>query len=296
MATLDAAIKKLLESSAEAPKVEETVNEDVTTEKEVKEEVSTEVTSEETVNDETEVVEEETKKEDVKSSVSEQVSALLAVEGLSEEFKTQAIAIFEAAVADRVLVVKEELEKEFETKLEEAKVALTESVDGYMAEAIQTWGEENKLPIVNSYKADLLESLVDGLRSTLVEHSVEIPEESVQALDVALEEVEKLEEALAEKETATQKLVEELNTMKKEQIIESYSQKMTPVEFDRFTALIESIQYTSEDQYSKQLEVVRENFGKTASKKTETKVLEESVIDTKDVDPRIAQYAQTFKQ
>lgn len=290
MATLDAAIKKLLESSAEdKTKVQETVSEEV---KETKEENTSEVIEDKT-NDEI-VENKEEVKEETKASVSEQVSALLAVEGLSEEFKTQAIAIFEAAVADRVLVVKEELEKEFEVKLEEAKTALKESVDGYMTEAIQVWGEENKLPIVNSYKADLLESLVDGLRTTLVEHSVEIPEESVQALDVALEEVEKLEEALQEKEEATQKLVEELNAMKKKQIIESFSQKMTPVEFDRFSTLIESIQYTSEDQYSKQLEIVRENFGKTAAKKPESKVLEEST-GSKEIDPRMAQYVQTFK-
>ena len=77
---------------------------------------------------------EETETEDeMIVDVKEDVAALVNGEDLSEEFKTKAATIFEAAIVTRVKAEVAKLEEEFEAKLEEAnaknKEGLVEKVD-----------------------------------------------------------------------------------------------------------------------------------------------------------------------
>lgn len=232
---------------------------------------------------ETEVVAEK------KETVSEQVSTLLATEGLSEDFRTQAVAIFEAAVSDRVSQIQEEMEKEYEQKLNEAKEELSKNIDGYLSESVLTWANENKVPLVHSFKADLAESFIDGLRQLFVEHNVVVPEESEDALNIALEENEKLEAKLEEQTTILSTLQEEINTMKKASILESFKSEMTQTQADRFATLVESIEFSNVEQYKKQLQVVKENFVLNTHAKAEEKT--QINEETKVVDSVVNQYA-----
>ena len=98
--TLEERIKQMLAESTQQAEATPEV---------VAEEVVEEVVAEEVVAEEAKPAKKErTIKED--SQVSSQVAALLEAEGLSEEFKLQAVTIFEAAVTDRVLQIQEELE------------------------------------------------------------------------------------------------------------------------------------------------------------------------------------------
>ena len=61
---------------------------------------------------------------------------------------------------------------------------------------------------------------------------------------------------------------------------------MTQTEFDRFTQLTESVKFTNEAQYTKQLNIVMENFGSTKVVKEEVVQIIEAVstpIDRKSV-------------
>lgn len=275
--TLEERIKQMLEESTKqsTPEViaEEVAPEEVVVEETIAEEVADEVVAEETKPAK------KAKPVQEDSGVSSQVAALLEAEGLSEEFKMQAVTIFEAAVTDRVLQITEELEAQYEEKLDEAKAELETNIDGFLNEAVQEWADNNKVAIESNFKTRLAESFMDGLQSLLAEHNIDLPDESEDALEIALDEVNKLEEQVSSTDTVIAELQEQVNTLKAEKILESFSEKMTSTEFDRFVQLTESVKFKDETQYEKQLSIVLENFGKVAAKKVEQveQIAEQSV-------------------
>ena len=236
---------------------------------------------------------------EAKKSVSSQVSALLEAEGLSEDFKLQAVTIFEAAVTDRVLQIEEELKQEFETQIAEAKAELNKDIDGFLSEAILQWKQENEVAIKTNFNTQVAESFMDGMRALIAEHNIEVPEGKEDALEVALSEVEKLNEAATAKDAEFAELQEQVNTLKAAQILESFKAKMTQTEFDRFTQLTESVQFTDAEQYEKQLSIVLENFGakkvveavKTVAQEVITEQVQSAVQVITESDSNVAKYA-----
>jgi hypothetical protein len=238
---------------------------------------------------------------EAKSSVSSQVSALLEAEGLSDEFKTQAVTIFEAAVADRVLSIQEEMQKEFDAQLAEAKEQLDNDIDEFLSEAVAQWQKDNEVAIKTNFNTQVTESFMDGLRSLIAEHNIEVPEGKEDALATALSEVESLKESFKEQEAAQAALQEQIKQFESKALLESFRSKMTVVEYDRFVQLTESIKFETAEQYEKQLTIVLENFG-SAAKKVAKPVVEEvtevavekTVVESK-VDPRMAMYVSALK-
>lgn len=159
-----------------------------------------EVVSEETIEEETEIVSEEeikptkgeeepnnkknnvdknpqgekkaTVKEDITVDVSEDVAALTNGEELSEEFKTKAATIFEAAVVTRVKAEVAKLEEQFELQLneqvEEIKEGLIEKVDGYLDYVVEQWMEQNELALESGIKAEIVENFITRLKDVFV--------------------------------------------------------------------------------------------------------------------------------
>jgi sulfur transfer complex TusBCD TusB component (DsrH family) len=203
--------------------------------------------------------------EEKRSAVSDQVSALLEAEGLSEEFKLQAVTIFEAAVSDRVMQIEEELKQEYQEALDEATAEMEKNIDGFMSEAIQQWMIDNKLAVETNFKHKLQESFIDGLTALLAEHNIELPAESENALDVALDQITSLEESIESASAREAELMEQIADMKATSILESFRSKMPATTFDRFVQLTENINYTDETQYARQLDIVYENFGKVTA-------------------------------
>lgn len=219
------------------------------------------------------------------SVVPPQVAALMEAEGLSEEFKLQAVTIFEAAVADRAMQIEESLKEKFDAELVEAKAVLENDIDGFLNETAQKWAADNSVAIKHNFKTRLAESFMDGLQALLAEHNVDLPEVSENALEIALEQVNALEETVSAHGKEVAALQEEINKMKAEKIMESFRGRMAGTEFDRFEQLSAGIAYVSEEQYSKQLNIVMENFGKVApvvESKQEVEKVEVAEIVTED--------------
>jgi len=272
--TLEERIKQMLEESTKQTEV--TTEEVAPATEEVTEEVATPAKKTKSI------------KED--SQVSSQVTALLEAEGLSEEFKLQAVTIFEAAVTDRVLQIQEELEAEYNEKLDEAQAELETNIDGFLNEAVQEWADNNQVAIESNFKTRLAESFMDGLQSLLAEHNIDLPEESEDALEIALDEVNKLEEQVSSVDEVIADMQEEINALKAEKILESFSEKMTSTEFDRFVQLTESVKFKDETQYAKQLSIVLENFGKiNANMEKQEEQIFEQVVEVPSAQPIVTE-------
>lgn len=275
-------IKKMLDEASSVNKEQTTVQEQTT------EVVQEETTVETAQEEQTPVV-----------SISEQIEKILATEGLSDEFKTEAVTIFEAAVADKVSQITEQLNEEYSAKFEEEKLEINKNIDGYLTEAVQTWIAQNEVAIKQNFRQQVAESFMDGLASLLREHNVVIDEESEDALEIAMNEVDGLEESLSAKEQEIASLQEEIGKLKAGKILESFKSKMAATEGDRFAQLVEGIQFKDEAQYEKQLGIVLENFslGKKTDQQT-TQMIQETTqvpVEFREVSENVASYAAFLK-
>ena len=116
--------------------------------------------SEEEVIDESEEV--------VEMDIDADVAALLQGEELSEEFQEKAKMIFETAINAKVAEIKEEMEANYATAIEEQVVTLrtelSERVDSYLEYVADEWIQENSLSVEEGLKAEMSESFLSGMK------------------------------------------------------------------------------------------------------------------------------------
>jgi len=231
---------------------------------------------------------EETAKDKIKEiNVKEDVDALINGEdNLSEEFKTKAATIFEAAIKSKVGAEIDRLEEEFAKNLEEAKETakseLTEKVDSYLNYVVEEWMKENELAIEKGVKGEIAEDFITGLKQLFEDHYIDIPDEKYNVLESQATEIDELKGKLNE---ATSKIVElnkEVGEQTKSSIFESVSDSLADSEKEKFKGLVESIEYENADSYKEKLETIKESYfvkEKAQNNVTETNDAEGGQID-----------------
>ena len=123
--------------------------------------------------EETEEEEGETITEEEAVDIKTQLDSIFG-EDLSEEFRTKATSIFEAAVIARVNnemeMVTSRLEEQTATQLVEFKEALVEKVDGYLNYVVEQYMEENELAIESGLRTEIAEDFISGKK---IQHFLE---------------------------------------------------------------------------------------------------------------------------
>jgi hypothetical protein len=217
------------------------------------------------------------------STVSEDVDALFAGEELSEEFKTHAKAIFEAAVQAKADEQKADLEEQFAAQLDEQTEAFAQNlvtkVDEYLEYVVAEWMEENKLAVERGIKSEMVEDFMTGLKNLFTEHYVDLPEEKVDVVEELASKVASLEETL-DKSIATQsELTKELNEHKKAKIAAEISEGLSEIQCEKLKSLAENIEFVSEEDYKDKLALTKQKYFSTKQEEvTESK--QNSMIDT----------------
>jgi len=267
---------------------------EVTDEQEVvAEEPATEV--EEIVAEE-ETVEEET----VEINVEDDVNALLGGEELSEEFRTKAKTIFEAAINSKVTAIREEIVREHEEKLseevEEIKVELQERVDSYLEYVADEWFVENQLAVENGLKADMTESFLEGMKGLFEEHYVQIPEEKYDVLKSMVEKLDDMETKLNEQIEKNIALNKGLAEATADGILESVSEGLAATQKEKLASLAESVEFESDEEYREKLETLKESYFPHKSATTsKTETLSEGVASApEEISGSMAQYVKTL--
>ena len=199
--------------------------------------------------------------------VSEDVAALINGEELTEEFKTKAATIFEAAVVTRVKQEVAKLEEQFDSRLEEQvesiKEGLIEKVDGYLNYIVEQWISDNELALESGMKNEILESFIAGMKGLFEQHYIEMPEEKFDVLGDLQEQVESVESKLNEQLEANVALAKEINEMKRASAISEFSNGMTDTDAEKFTGLAEELAFEDVDSFKVKLQTIKENyFGK----------------------------------
>ena len=248
-------------------------------------------------------------KEDLEIDVKEDIDAIVSGEELSEDFKTKAATIFEAAVSAKVISeVNERLqsfEDEYTKELSEAKeeylTNMSEKIDGYLNYVVEEWMEENELAVEKGIRSELVEDFMTGLKNLFQEHYIDIPEEKVDLVDDLFEKVEELETKLDESINTNVEDKKELAKFKKEEVLRSVSEELAETEKEKLTKLADGIDYEDDSQYQEKLEVLKENYfpktsdaPQTISEEVENTETEENTEEP--VDPSISRYVKAMKR
>ena len=196
--------------------------------------------------------------------VAEDMSALFSGETLSEEFKTKATTIFEAAVMTRAVAVAESLEKEIleaaEAAIEETRADLEEKVEGYLNFVVEQWVADNTVAIESGLRSEVVEGFISGLKNLFVEHYVDVPEDKVDVLAAQEEKINELTDKVNEAVNANIELTKKLNESKKKEILSTVCEGLTATQAEKVKALAEGVEFTAEGDYSKKLKVIRESY------------------------------------
>lgn len=233
------------------------------------------------------------------ASVKEDVDALLNGEELSEEFKTKAATIFEAAVMTRVKSEIARIEEGYEVKLQEAteqiKEGLVEQVDGYLDYVVEQWIKQNEIALEQGMKSEILEGFVAGMKSLFEEHYIDIPEEKFDVLGSLEEQVEQLTAKLDEQVAANVELNTTVSEMKRTQIVAEAAEGLTDTEVEKLKGLAEELSYEDAESFTKKVQTIRENYFVNKAQADVESVVTDTPVESlteevKKVDPQMAAY------
>ena len=240
-------------------------------------------------------------KEELKVDVSEDVAALINGEELTEEFKTKAATIFEAAVVTRVKAEVAKLEEQFDAKLaeqvESVKEGLVEKVDGYLNYVVEQWMTDNELALESGMKNEILESFVSGMKTLFEQHYVDVPEEKLDLLGDLQEEVDEVKSKLDEQLATNVELTKKINEMTRASAISEATDGMADTDVEKFNALAEELTFEDVESFKTKLQTIKENYFGKKSTIVESLVTDAPVQldeETKSVDPVMAHYLKAL--
>lgn len=294
--------QKIAELLAESKAAELTQQVEDQAEEVIAEETAEEVVAEEVSAEETEEVIAEEAEEEYTVDVSADVEALINGEELTEEFKTKAATIFEAAVVTRVKQEVAKLDEEYAAKLEEAVQknveGLVEQVDGYLNYVVEQWIAQNELALEHGMKSEILEGFVAGLKGLFEENYIDIPEEKFDVLGSMESKIEELETKLNEQVAANVELSKTLAEQKRIEIVEAACEGLTDTEVEKFKGLAEELAYEDVETFTTKVKTIRESYFTTKAQADVTSVVTdapvESLVEEKKVDPTMAKYLQAL--
>ncbi len=225
-------------------------------------------------------------------SMAEDVDALFNGESLSEEFRTKATTIFEAAVNSRVDAILEDMMTENDAILaeavEELKNQMSTQVDEYLNYVVEQWVEDNQVAIEAGLRAELVDDFIGGLKNLFAEHYIEIPDEKVDVAQELANRVAELEESTVksteEAASTIASLTEQLNAAKKNEAIRKICEGLTEVQIEKMKSLAEGVEFTTEGEFDNKLATIRENyFPSKTNVKSEVKALQETAVEEPEV-------------
>jgi hypothetical protein len=220
--------------------------------------------------------------------VTEDVKALTDGEELSEEFKTKAATIFEAAVVSRVKSAISTLTEQYDTKLEEGieeiKEGLIEKIDGYLDYIVEQWMTENELALENGLKTEIQESFITDLKKVFEDHYIDLPEEKFDVLGELNNELSETNNKLDEEFKNNVELKKEIIKLQRDIAINETSNGLVSTDAEKFRKLTEDLVYENKETFVGKLQTIKETyFGKKDQPKNIPSVVSDSPILTEEV-------------
>lgn len=240
-------------------------------------------------------------------SVKEDVDAMFAGQDVSEEFKTKATTIFEAAVGARVAVEKAAIEESTKTQLAEAveivKEDLTGKLDDYLTYCTEQWLEKNAIAIESSIRADIAESFMKGLYDLFEEHHIEVPEDKIDVVEELAAQVEELKESLNKAVNESLELKKQVEAAARAKVVAEVTEGVVETQKEKLGSLFESVEFTTTEEFKTKLTTIKDGYvAQSGTKKVSVQNLLEQVEQTgtteekKDpiTEPQVASYVDAL--
>ena len=268
------------------------------TNEEVEEEVSEEIDEEASEELESKLVEIEI--EDDLNAISEALD-------LSEENQAKAKTIFKAAVQSKVSEVEKDLkeayESELQTSVDKVKAELSEAVDKYLSYVADEWTKENELAIERGLKAEMTENFITGLKTLFVEHYVDVPEDKYDVIDELSNRLDEMEVKLDSEVQANMDIAEELNTLKRENVVKEASSDLTESQKEKLESLANGVDFNDESDFQEKIGEIKEAyFGIESETISEDTVVEEGTGTLEEensspvIEPTLQRYADAISK
>lgn len=244
-----------------------------------------------------------TKVEKIEERVDQDFSVDSLFEGLdlSEDFKTKASMVFEAAVneaasakaAGVIESVEASLQEQLQTTLSESIEEMVENLDGYLDYVVKEWMKENTIAVESGIKVEMAESLMVGLKELFYEHNVQID-------DTTIDVVAELEEELATAKAAANRAINERIELEEQNrhlravtAFETMTEGLSAVQVERFRVLSEKLDSTNVDVYVNDLATLKESFFKSKVEEIIVEDLDregEEILAEDTAPQRVSQY------
>jgi hypothetical protein len=246
----------------------------------------------------------EMKMKKMKEELDSEVDSIFSGEELSEEFKSNAKAIFEAAVLAKVDERAQALEEEYAQKLEEEIASINENViskvDEYLEYVVSEWVEENKLAIDSGIRSEIAEDFMSGLKNLFQEHYIDIPEEKVDMVEELASKVESLESELDKMVTENTSLNAEIGSYKKDSIVDEISEGLTEVQAAKLSQLAENIEFVSEEDYKEKVSLTKRKYFSESKEEVQETVKDQfgadDELETASLSPVMEHYVKNISK
>ncbi len=209
----------------------------------------------------------------MKDSIKETLIGLFESSHVPTEQQDSFIAIFESAVAAEAKVIAErvydavvadanEEKLQLESKLNEYSQYLIEEyankLDTYLSYTTEQLFQENKLAITNGVKAQMFDSLVEGIKNVVHEHGISIADEQVDVVAGLEGNLSETKDALNAAKHEIIALREQIAKMKKESSFAEATKSLTQTQKERVSFLANELPFdeTYDDKLSSLIEAV----------------------------------------
>ena len=243
-----------------------------------------------------------TAKDKVKNmDMKEDVAALTEGEELSEEFKQKAATVFEAAVKAKLVEEIENLEGEYETKVNEkvseVKEEIVDKVDAYLNYVVEEWMKENELAIEKGLRNEITEDFIGGLKSLFESHYINVPQEKYDVIESQAAEIEKLKEDINKSMEKNIELNQKIAESTREDIIKDVSSDLAATESDKLKGLAEGIEYKDAESFRKSVETLKNSYyPKAKASDTESNEVAEQNAGSGNLSESMAAYTAAISK
>lgn len=235
-------------------------------------------------------------------TVKEHMTAMFEGEELSEDFKTKAVAVFEAAINERYDAIVTRLEEAYEKTIEEntEKILdeLSSRVNDYISYIAEEWMKENRLAVETGIKTEIAENFLEGIRDVFEENYVQVPEEKVDLIDDLSDENDQLRDEVNEQVNENLALRKEILALRCDDIFESYCDGLADTQVEKLRTLAEGIEFDSEELFEEKLAVLKESYFGNARRvkkpaSASMDLVEEIVLDSGETEENLQEQEQT---
>ena len=215
----------------------------------------------------------------------EDVGALVGDSELSEEFKTKATTIFEAAVTRQVDVHLEHLKDVYKTQLtesvESASDELVGKIDSYLDYVASNWLDQNMIAVDSGSKVEINESFISEMKKVFDSHYIDIPDAKVDVVNDLSARLGELESRLDDELSANVSLKKEITEHKKNEAIQALSGGLTDTDLEKLRELSRSVEYDGNvEEFESKLKVIKEQYFPSTTGKIQQSVVTEETEES----------------